>query len=39
MHNGFSQGSLEHSLKYCRFAAREDVTPFAETAQTIIRDS
>jgi N-acetylglutamate synthase-like GNAT family acetyltransferase len=27
MHNGFSQGSLERRLKYCRFAAREDVTP------------
>ncbi len=26
MHNGFSQGSLEQRLKYCRFAAREDVT-------------
>src|ERR1700731_4453371 len=25
--NGFSPGSLERRLKYCRFAAREDVTP------------
>ena len=27
MRNGFSPGSLERRLKYCRFAAREDVPP------------
>src|ERR1700694_5527030 len=26
-HKGFLQGTTEHRLKYCRFAAREDGTP------------